>query len=96
MNNNRKMANRLAIVPASDEAFSLWEDIKSNNPEFTDSYWVFLAKGTEARARMHEMTRLLDKGASVEDVFFMHEQCVEEFRQATWAYETLKALQESL
>ena len=114
MNNNRKMANRLAIVLACPEAEALWHDqtakgkaYRAANPDSKgkalpagqgteDPYYVFLAKGKEARARAWEMTRMMEKGASHEDVFFIHEGTVEEFRKAQWAYLTLEALQKSL
>jgi len=113
MNNNRKMANRLAIVHACPEAETLWADevakgkaYRAAHPDSKgalpagqgteDPYYVFLAKGTEARARMWEMTRMMEKGASQEEVFFIHEGTVEEYRKAKWAYETAVALQKSL
>lgn len=95
MNNNRKMANRLAVVLACPEAAALWKD-ETAAGRTTDPYYVFLAKGKEARARAWEMTRMMEKGASEEEVFFIHEGTVEEFRKAKWAYETLVALQKSL
>ena len=113
MNNNRKMANRLEVVPSSPELEKIWQDeyakgtaFMKANPDHkgilpagqgtTDPYFVFLATGQEARANGWELTNLMKKGASLEEVFFIHQDSVEEYQKAVWAYETALAIQKSL
>jgi len=99
----RKDIEHLAIAPASDKAYDLWQDYKAEQEaedKKADPYFVFLAKGAESRARMWEMMRLVDalmetglsQEESVEKVYFIHEESVAQYREQVARYNRLVEL----
>jgi hypothetical protein len=76
----RKDVAHLAMAPDSPKAKALWDDAIANG-ETKDPYYVWLAKGSESRARMWNMTRLVEAGASLDDVYFIHEATIKQYKQ---------------
>lgn len=103
----RKDAAHLACVPDSPEAKALWEDevearaswVASNpdkevtikTPGTGKPYYVWLARGTESAARMWSMTRLVEAGASLDDVYFIHEELLAQYKGQVLAHNALLA-----
>lgn len=57
-----------------------------------DGYYAFLGQGTEARARGHEMDRMMSRGATHEQVFAYHLHTVEQFRALVESIKAHEAL----
>jgi hypothetical protein len=94
----RRDANALEVVPSSPELEKVYADTvakeQAANPEAEiDGYFAFLATGLEARGRGHEMDRLVARGASVAEVFPMHQHTVEQYQAVKHAIATWEALE---
>lgn len=92
----KRAINALEVVPSSPVAEQMWSDYKAKqeaNGEKFYPYYVWLAKGDEARARAWSMTRMLEKGASQEDVFFMHSETVAQYKAILAEYNSLLSQQ---
>ena len=88
----KRTINAWAVAPSSPQAEKLWSDYKAAQEKAGEKfypYFVWLAQGDEARAIAWSMTRKLEKGASLEDVFFMHEKSVAIYKALVAKYNTL-------
>lgn len=97
-----------ACAPDSPQAKALWDDevkkrqdwraenpqaqVTRNTPGTDKPYYVYLAQGSESAARMWSMTRLVNAGASLDEVYFIHEALIAQYREQVVAYNSLLAL----